>query len=139
MSYAHKGVWVNLFAMIATTAAYVIIILRDASGVAVTEIDYAPALFWTIGISVGLNIVVSILVEIVTPSERQSGDVRDRAITVRGGYVCGLVVSFGMIGPLLLAIADAETFWIANTMFAVMATGAIVGNIVQLASYRRGF
>jgi hypothetical protein len=125
--------------MIATVAAYVIIILRDWSGVAVNEIDYAPAMFWTIGISIGLTIVVTILVEIVTPSERQSGDVRDRAITVRGGYVSGLIVSIGMIGPLLLAITDAETFWIANTIYAVMATGAIVGNIVQLASYRRGF
>lgn len=139
ISYEHKGVWVSLLAAIATTVGYIFIMLRDWSGVPIDQIDYAATLLWAIGISIGLTIVVSILVEIVTPSERQSGDVRDRAIAVRGGYVAGLVTMIGMVAPMLMAIFDLPTFWIANTMYAVFVTGAIIGGCVQLASYRRGF
>jgi hypothetical protein len=139
MTYENKGVWVSLLVTIATSTGYAIIMLRDWSGVSVDQIDYAATILWAIGISIVLSIVVSILVEIVTPSERHSGDVRDRAIAMRGGYVGGLVTMIGMVAPMLMAISDAPTFWIANVMYAVFTVGAIVGGIVQLASYRRGF
>lgn len=139
MSYEEKGVWVYMFSVIATATVYVILLLNQLDGARVTDIDFGPMILWSIGISIALNIVLRILVEILRPSDSYKVDARDKAIARRAGYVNGMVVSIGMIVPLVLAVIDADNFWVANAIYAAFVIAAVVSSIVQIASYRRGF
>ena len=64
---------------------------------------------------------------------------RDRDIDRFGEYVGGTILGIGMAVPFLLAIAEADYFWIANSMYFVFALAAIVGTTIKLIAYRRGF
>ena len=139
MSYEEKGVWVYILAVAATASVYAFIIGGKLASQSVDEVDFGSTLLWSIGISIGLNIVLRILVEIFTPSDSYKVDARDKAISRRGGYVNGMIIAIGMAGPLLLAIADFDNFWVANAIYAVFIIAAIASSVVQGVTYRRGF
>lgn len=139
MSYEEKGVWTSLVVSVAVFIWYAAVIIGQLQQTGAEDLDFGPTLLLAIGVSIGASIIVRILVEILTPSDSYKVDARDREISRRGSYVMGMVVSIGMIGPLLLAIVSADAFWIANAMFAIYFTASIVGSVVQLVAYRRGF
>ena len=139
MSYEEKGVWTTLAVSVAVSIWYAITVAGQLQQTPAEALDFGPTLLWAIGISIGASIVVRIVVEILTPSDSYKVDARDKAISRRGGYVLGSVISIGMLGPLALAILSADSFWIANAMFAVYVVGSAAGGVVQLIAYRRGF
>ena len=139
MSYEEKGVWVYILAIAATASIYAAIIVGKLSQQDVDEVDFGSTLLWSIGISIGLNIVLRILVEIFTPSDSYKVDARDKAISRRGGYVNGTIIAIGMAGPLLLTIADVDNFWVANAIYAIFIVAALASSVVQVVAYRRGF
>ena len=51
----------------------------------------------------------------------------------------GAVLGIGMVVPFVLTLAEFEYFWIANAMYLVYVLQAIVGAIIKLVAYRRGF
>lgn len=138
-SYEEKGVWTQLVVSVAVFVWYIVTMVGQLQLADAAAIDFAPTLLWAIGISIAASIVVRIVVEILTPSDSYKVDDRDKAISRRGALATGSVVTIGMLAPLALAIVRAEPFWIANAMFAVYFVGSMVGSVVQLVSYRRGF
>lgn len=139
MSYEEKGQWVYLLVTALTSAAYVVILIGRSDGTPIPEVDYEPILLWTIGLGIAGSIVGRIVLEIAKPSDGYASDVRDRDIGRFGEYVGGSILGIGMVVPFLLAIAEADHFWIANTMYLVFALAAIVGTTIKLIAYRRGF
>jgi hypothetical protein len=65
--------------------------------------------------------------------------VRDRDIGRFGEYVAGIVLGVGMVGPFILALTEADHFWIANAIYLVFVAQAMVGAVIKLVAYRRGF
>ncbi|UZN04767.1 hypothetical protein [Cellulomonas sp. S1-8] len=139
MTYEEKGAWVYGLVSLAVWAGYVAVVLQRSDGGPLTEVRYVPVLLWTIGISVLLNVVVRVLVEIVRPSDTQRADVRDREIDRRGEYVGGAVLAIAMVLPLGLTLAEVDHFWIANAMYLAYVLGALVASVVKVVVYRRGF
>jgi hypothetical protein len=140
VSYEERGQWVYLVANLVTFGAYAMIIAsRAMAGTPLTEIDYVPLLVTAIVVAVALSVVGRILVEIVNRSESQKADVRDRDIGRRGEYVGGILLGVAMLVPLVLALAEADHFWIANAIYVAFALTAFVSTAVKLAAYRRGF
>ncbi|MDQ3554940.1 MAG: hypothetical protein M3395_11130 [Chloroflexota bacterium] len=139
MSYEEKGQWVYLVANLVTFGAYAWIILGQAAGTPLTEVDYVPTLLSVIGVAVALSIGGRILVEVVSRSESYRADVRDRDIGRLGEYVGGILLGVAMVVPFGLALAEADHFWIANAIYIVFALSAFVSATVKLAAYRRGF
>jgi hypothetical protein len=139
MSYEEKGQVVYLGVTATAYAAYLFLILRQLSTTPVTEIDYQPILIATIIVAVVAAIVGRIAVEMIRPSDTVHEDVRDREIGRFGEYVAGLVLGIGMVVPFILAIVEADYFWIANAMYLVFTLQAIVGAVIKLIAYRRGF
>lgn len=139
MSYEERGAWVYLGAVAATFVGYVVVVLARAGSGPVADADYVAPLLWSLGISIALTVVARIVVEIVRPGEGTTADVRDKEIARTGDYVTGMVVSIGVVLPLGLALAEADHFWIANAIYAISALGAVVGTVVKLVLYRRGF
>jgi hypothetical protein len=104
-------------------------------------------MLWSIGIGIGLAIIGRIVVEIgggisdeiSGRGEGRDADVRDRDIGRFGEYIAGTVLGVGMVVPFLLTLAEFDYFWIANAMFLAFGTAAVVGAVVKLGAYRRGF
>jgi hypothetical protein len=114
-------------------------VAERADPLPLTEVDYAPIMLWMIGLAIGASIIGRILIEIARPSDGQQSDVRDRDIGRFGEYVGGTILSVGMVVPLVLAITEADHFWIAHAIYAIFAVAAIVGTTIKLIAYRRGF
>jgi len=138
MSFEEKGTWVFVVVAIATSIAYVVIILGRAGPVPLEDVPYISTMLWTIGIGIGLTIIGYIVVAASKPDEADKSDVRDKEIKRFGDYVGGVALGALMIGPFVLTLAGSDHFWIANTMFAAFVLGSLVGAITKLVAYRRG-
>jgi len=138
VSYEERGAWVYLVAVVVTFAGYVTVVLGRVDGGRIADVDYVAPLLWSIGISIAVTIAGRIAVEVVRPGDGTTADVRDTEIGHRGDRVTGMVVGIGVIAPLWLALAEADHFWIANSIYAISALGAVIGTAVTLAAYRRG-
>jgi hypothetical protein len=139
MSYEEKGQWVYLAATTIAYGGYVVVMLGQAGATPLPQVDYQPILLWTVGVAVAGSIIGRILIEMVQPSESSRGDVRDRDIGRFGEYVAGMVLGIGMVGPFVLAMMEADHFWIANAIYLVFVVQAVVGAVIKLVAYRRGF
>ena len=139
MSYEEKGTWVYLVIAIVGYTVYLSLVLPQvAAGVAVGDVDYVPVMLWTIGGAIVATIVLRILVEIVFPSESTKGDVRDREIDRLGTRVGSSFVVIGALGALVLAMLEADWFWIANLIYLCFVLSALLESITRLVAYRRG-
>jgi predicted membrane channel-forming protein YqfA (hemolysin III family) len=138
VSYEEKGQWVYLIVTAVTYVAYLAVVIGQAGGGPLTEVDYVPILLWTIGAAIVASIVGHIVIAIARPNEPHTADVRDRDIGRRGDYVGGTILGIGMLIPFLLAITEADHFWIANAMYLVFAMAALAGTVIKLVAYRRG-
>ena len=139
MSYEEKGTWVYLVVSAIGYAVYVFLVLPQLlSGIPVDEIDYVPAVFWTIGGAIVAAIVLRILVEIVVPSGSTRGDVRDKEIDRLGERVGNAFLVIGAIGALVLALFEGGYFWIANVIYLGFVLSAILSSITKVIVYRKG-
>jgi hypothetical protein len=139
MSYEEKGQWVYLAATTIAYGAYVVIMLGQAGSTPLPQVDYQPILLWTVGIAVAGSIIGRIAIEILRPSESHREDIRDKEIGRFGEYVSGMILGIGMVGPFVLALVEADHFWIANAMYLVFVLQAVAGTVMKLVAYRRGF
>jgi predicted membrane channel-forming protein YqfA (hemolysin III family) len=138
MSYEERGQWVYVIVTVVAVAAYVVLIVTGAGGEPLTEVDYVPIMLWTIGVGIVGSILGRILAAIVWHGEGHETDVRDRDIDRRGEYIGGVILGIGMVVPFVLAITEADYFWIANAMYLVFAVAAVVSAAMKLIFYRRG-
>jgi hypothetical protein len=139
MSYEEKGTWVYLVVSVTGYAVYLFLVLPEfLSGVAVDEIDYVPAMLWTIGGAIVGAIVLRILVEIVVPSGSTRGDVRDKEIDRLGDRVGNAFLVIGALGALVLAVFEGGYFWIANVIYLAFVLSAILSSVTKVVVYRKG-
>ena len=139
MSFEEKGAWVYAATVLALPVIYFATILGQLQTTAVTEIDYQGRLLAAVGATIALTIVAMIGIGIASPEEAGKSDQRDKEINRLGEYVGGATLGVGMIVPFGFALAEVAHFWIANAMFLVFVVAGLVGTIVKLIAYRRGF
>lgn len=139
MSFEEKGVWVYLLVNVVTYGTYTVIILGRAGDVPLVEVSYVSTMLWTMGVAIVLSMIGRIGVAMAKPAEADKKDARDKDIHRFGEYVGGIILAAGMLVPFVLAMAEAEHFWIANAMYAAFVLSALVSGPVKLVAYRRGF
>jgi hypothetical protein len=147
MSSEEKGQWVYLVVITVTYLAYVVITAGQLGQTAPADIDYAPVMLAAIGIAIVLAIVGRIVVEIgggiaaemAGQEAIHVADIRDRDIGRFGEYFAGTVLGVGMVLPFVLTLAEFDYFWIANAIYLAFVVSAVVGAVVKLVAYRRGF
>ncbi len=138
MSFEEKGTWVVTVIAAATAVFYFATILAQLPTTAVGDIDYQARLLTAIGATIGLSIVAMIVVGITSPEDAGKSDQRDRDINRLGEYFGGILLTFGMLVPFGLALAEAPYFWIANAMYAIFVLSGLCAAAVKLVVYRRG-
>ena len=138
MSYEQKGVWVYLLVSTGAYLVYVGIILSQADGAPLVDVDYVMPFLISLGISIVAAIVGRIVVEILSPSDNYTSDTRDRQINRFGEARASWFVIGGSLVALLLALLEQPYFWIANAIYLGFVLSAVVGSVVKLVAYRRG-
>ncbi|MCY1139180.1 hypothetical protein OWR29_14370 [Actinoplanes sp. Pm04-4] len=96
--------------------------------------DYVPALLWTIGGAIVVNIAVDI-----SFGHGQKPDQRDREIGRFGDHIGQSMVVAGAVTAMLLALFEARYFWIANVIYLAFVLSAVLGSTAKIFAYRRGF
>ncbi|MEJ2852822.1 MULTISPECIES: hypothetical protein [unclassified Saccharothrix] len=137
MSYEERGTWVYLVVSLGTWVVYAVTLLRRSTG-DLAAVEYRSTLLWAVGVAIVAAIIGRIVVEIVARGD-QKRDERDREINRVGEYVGGVVLGVAMVGPFALVLFEARHFWIANAMYVAFVLAAVVGSVVKLVAYRRGF
>ncbi|NYE94539.1 hypothetical protein FHU41_000760 [Psychromicrobium silvestre] len=139
MPYQEKNAWTLGILALVSYLSYLVIVLSMSTNTPLTEISYAPAMFWTIGGSILLSILVQILVGIFSPQDSGTKDQRDREIGRFGDYIGQAFLVIGGVGALLLAIFELGYFWIANLLYLAFVLSAILSSTAKIFAYRRGF
>lgn len=142
MVYEERNTWSSLVVTIVAMTVYVVLVLQQADGRPLPEVDWAPLMLWTIGASVVGAIVLSILWGIVAGMRDPDGvgrsDQRDRDIARMGDRVGQAFMVIAGLGAIVLCAVEADGFWVANTLFFGFALSAFVGGIARVIAYRRG-
>jgi cytochrome b561 len=139
VAFEEKRAWIMAVAAICTYGAYVVIILSRLGGGPLVAVSYVATLLWTIGISVVTTIVLSIAVAVTSPKDDTRKDQRDREISQFSGHVGHSFVVIGALTAMLLALARADHFWIANAVYLAFTLSAILESVTRIFAYRRGF
>jgi len=139
MSSEEKRSWIYVVVGVGVAAVYFVAVLSKVPGADVGGIVYARPMIVAIGAGIGLGIVAGIAAAIASPREADRVDERDRQIHRLGGHVGFYVMSVAAIVPLVLAMARAPHFWIANSLYLAFVLATLVSSIAKIVSYRRGF
>ena len=139
MTLEERRSWTYLAVAVVAYGAYVATILGKAASAPLADVDYVPAMLWTIGIAIVFGIVLNIAQGIFTPRREQTKDARDREIELLGEHVGQAFLVIGGVAALLLAIIEADYFYIANVVYLCFVLSAVVGSVAKVIVYRRGF
>lgn len=138
MSFEEKSTWVYAVIAVVLPIAYFAVILPQLSTTPAADIEYQVPLLTVIGLAIAAAIVAAIVIAISAPSEAGKTDQRDKDVNRFGEYVAGIVLGVAAVVPFLLAIAEAEYFWIANTLYLAFILSAVAGSMAKIVAYRRG-
>ena len=138
MSFDEKNTWAFGIIAIAGYLTYLALVLTDAAS-PVSDTPYVVPMLSTIGGAIVAGILGGILIGVFNGPDKQKKDQRDRQIYRRGEYLGHAFVMAGAIVALLLALLEADTFWIANVLYLGFIVAAVASSIVKIVAYRRGF
>lgn len=150
MPFEEKMTWVNLVVGVVVPVVYFAIMMGRLNDVSAADISYQGPLLIAIGVSIVLTIVGSIAAGIGTgisaelrgrsaSDEIDRKDERDVRISRHGDLIGLYVSSVGMVGVLALTMLEYDYFWIASALYLSFVVGTVVGSVVKIISYHRGF
>ncbi|QKJ21295.1 hypothetical protein HQM25_15835 [Microbacterium hominis] len=142
MVYEERNIWAGLIVSTIGMVVYTVIVLPQAAGGSVEDVDWVPIMLWTIGLSIAASIVVSILWGIFAGMRDPDGvgrsDQRDGDIAAMSSRVGQAFLVIAGLGVIVECAFQADWFWIANTMFYGFAASSIIGGTASVIAYRRG-
>jgi len=139
MTFEERNQWAYGLAALLVGGTYLAWLgTRVAATDNVADIAYAGNLVRAIVAGVVVNIVFSIVARGAGARGADRTDERDRNVGRRADQIAYVVFSLLVIGPFVLAVADAPTFWIANAIYAAYVMGAVTSVIARSVIYRKG-
>ncbi|MEW9872064.1 hypothetical protein [Arthrobacter sp. HS15c] len=139
MSFEEKSAWIMGVVAVGSYGVYLAIVLGLAGTMPLVDVPYVAPLLWTVGASIALSIALHILMGIFSPKEAGKKDQRDREIYRFGEYIGQSFLVIGGVAVLLMAMLEADHFWIANVIYLAFFLSAILGSVAKIVAYRRGF
>ena len=139
MAFEEKRAWVMVLVTVAAYATYVVVVLGRAGSAPLTEAAYAAPLLWSIGGAIGASILLHIALSTASPDGAGEKDQRDREIRRLGEYIGQSFLVVGGVAALGMALAEWDSFWIAYAIYLGFVLSAVLGSIVKIVAYRRGF
>jgi hypothetical protein len=137
MTYREKSTVVLLVGYLAVYSWYFARVVDAARSGSIADMDYQGLLIAMVVVLVAATVVAEILIAVLAPSGADQVDERDRLIGLRGDRIAGWVVTIGALAGLVLAMAEADSFWIAHALLAGLVLAEILKSIAMLVNYRR--
>lgn len=137
MGSEEKSAWIMLVVSAVAYGIYLVIVLRSPGPL--TEAPYVAPLLWTVGGGIVGGIALNILSAIVSGKDANKTDQRDKEISQFGEYVGRSMLVVGGVAALVMAMAQVNHFWIANTLYLAFVLSALLGSVARIFAYRRGF
>lgn len=139
MASEEKRAWALGVGTLVVYGTYLAVVLGRARTTALTEVAYVGPLLATVGGGIVFAIVVQIVTSVTARDGAGGRDERDREIERFGSHVGQSFLVMGGLAGLLLALAEADHFWIANAIHLGFALSAVLESIARIVAYRRGF
>jgi len=139
MTLGERRSWTLLVVAVAAYGVYLVLVVGRSASVPLVEVDYVPALLWSIGAAIVAGILIGIALGLVTPKRDWKKDVRDRDIAAAGDRVGQAFLVLGGVAALLLAVVEAPYFYIANAVYLCFVLSSVLGSVTRVVLYRRGF
>jgi NADH:ubiquinone oxidoreductase subunit 6 (subunit J) len=139
MTFLEKSNWVVLIVAVPTLLVYVALVVPQVLGKPIAEVSWVqPMTFAIVGFIVA-NVLGNVVAAASNPGEADKKDQRDREIHQFGERVGNWLIIAGSIVALVLAMAMANHFWIANAIFLGGMAASIVSSVTKVAAYRGSF
>ncbi|MDT3439371.1 hypothetical protein [Pseudofrankia sp. BMG5.37] len=138
MTHEQKRAWIRLVVSVVAYAAYVVVVAARTDGRPLSGAPYVAALLWSVGAAIAASIVVEIAIGVTNPRASRVVDERDREIGRLGEHVAQSFVVIGAVAAMLMAMAEWDTFWIANVIYLCFVLSAILGGVTRVVLYGGG-
>jgi hypothetical protein len=139
MAFLEKSNWVVLVVGVPTLLVYLAVIVPQVLGQPIAEVSWVEPMIVTIVVFVVANILGNVVAAASNPREADKNDERDREIDHFGERVGNWLIVAGSITALILAMAGADHFWIANAIFVGGLAGALLSSVTKIAAYHGPF
>jgi hypothetical protein len=139
MAFLEKSNWVTLVVSVPTLLVYLAVVVPQVLAQPIAEVAWVQPMIFTIVGFVVANVLGNVVGGATNPGEDDKNDERDREIDHFGERVGNWLIIAGSIAALVLAMARADHFWIANAIFLGGLTGALLSSVTKIAAYHGPF
>ena len=139
MAFLEKSNWVALIVSVPTLLIYAILVVPQVLGKPMAEVSWVQPMVFTIVGFIVANILGNVAAAATNPGEADRKDQRDTEIDHLGERVGNWLIVAGACTALVLAMAMADQFWIANAIFLGGLAGALVSSVTKIAAYHGPF
>ncbi len=139
MAFLEKSNWVVLAVAVPTLLAYMAMVVPQVLSRPIAEVGWVQPMIFAIVAFIVANILGNIVAAISNPREADKNDQRDREIDHFGERVGNWLIIAGSIAALVLAMTEADRFWIANAIFLGGMAGALVSSATKIVAYHGPF
>ena len=149
MTLDERAVWTYLIVLVLTSGAYAAVVIPRALATPIEDVEWVVPMLWAIGLCIVGTVLGAIAGAIGSavgqaargrdPEVEHGSDERDKEIERLGDRKTQGIIGAGMLAALILAMVDADTFWIGNALFATGTVAGLVETAVKIRAYRRGF
>jgi len=139
MPFLEKSNWVVLVVAVPTLLIYLALVVPQVLSEPVAEIPWVEPMILAIVGFVVANILGNVVFAALNPREAELSDQRDQEIDRFGERVGNWLIVAGAIAALVLAMARADHFWIANAIFLGGLAGSLLSSATKIAAYHGPF
>ena len=139
MAFLEKSNWVAIIVSVPTLIIYAILVVPQVLSKPIAEVSWVQPMIFTIVGFVVANILGNVVAAALNPAEAPRHDQRDAEIDRYGERIGNWLIVAGACTALVLAMAMADQFWIANAIFLGGLAGALVSSITKIAAYHGPF
>lgn len=139
MPYEEKSAWLFGATAVVAYTVYLVVVVGRAAGMPLQDVPYVAPLLWSIGGAIVGSILLHAIMGMFSAKADRAKDERDREIYRVGEHIGQSFVVIGAVAALLMAMAELDHFWIANTIYLAFVLSAILGSMAKIAAYREGF
>lgn len=133
-----KRAWILLTVSATAYTAYLLTLTQQARHTPLSDLPYAPALLWSVALSIMASILLSIAVSIASPRHANRKDQRDADIHRIGEYTGQSFLVIGGVAALIMSMLEIDHFWIANALYLAFVLSALLGSAAKIVMYRKG-
>ena len=139
MTFLEKSNWVALIVAVPTLLVYLALVVPQVLSKPIGEVSWVQPMILAIVGFIVANVLGNVVAAASNPGEADKKDQRDREISHYGERVGNWLMIAGAITALVLAMATADHFWIANAIFLGGMAASIISSAAKIAAYRGSF